>query len=194
MVSRRPKVFIGYSDITALLTWLTLRRGSSRFHGPMVAGRLSGGAARYDRARSWARVLLRPLGALCRRRRGHVRPGEASGLLLGGTLTQLAASLGTPFAFDPPPGHVLFLDEVNERPYRLDRMLTQLRLAGLLGRAAAVVFNELPGCDEPGGTCDGAVDVVPRVLRDFPGPVLLGFPSGHTPGAAVTLPLGVAHA
>ena len=75
--------------------------------------------------------------------------GEARGLLVGGTLTQLVASLGTPFAFDPPSGCVLFLDDVAERPYRLDRMLTQLRLSGILERAAAIVFNALPRCDEP---------------------------------------------
>ena len=81
-----------------------------------------------------------------------LRRGEAAGVLVGGTLTQLTASLGTPYAFDPPPGHILFIDEVAERPYRLDRMLTQLRLSGLLGRAVGVVFGELPRCDEPGGT------------------------------------------
>ena len=71
-----------------------------------------------------------------RRRSRRFAPGEARGLLLGGTLTQLLASLGTPFAFAPPPGYVLFLDEVGERPYRLDRMVTQLRQTGLLGARA----------------------------------------------------------
>ena len=85
-----------------------------------------------------------------------LRPGEAAGVLLGGTLTQLLASLGTPFAFAPPAGHVLFIDEVGERPYRLDRMVTQLRQTGLLARAAAVVIGELPQCDEPVGRSDGA--------------------------------------
>ena len=78
-------------------------------------------------------------------------------MLVGGTITQLAASLGTPFAFAPPPGCVLFLEDVGERPYRMDRLLTQLKLAGILGRAAAIVFGELRGCDEPGGT---------RAIRD----------------------------
>ncbi|MCH9032986.1 MAG: hypothetical protein IID42_00600 [Planctomycetes bacterium] len=68
-----------------------------------------------------------------------VREGEACGPLLGGTLTQLVASLGTPYAFAPPSGYVLLLDEVGERPYRIDRMLTQLTASGVLARAAAVV-------------------------------------------------------
>jgi muramoyltetrapeptide carboxypeptidase len=119
-----------------------------------------------------------------------VRPGEAAGLLVGGTLTQIAASLGTPFAFDPPRGSVLFLEEVGERPYRLDRMLTQLTLAGVLAGASAVVFGELPGCDEPGGSLS-ARSIIAELFREFPGPVLVGFPSGHTNGPTRTLPLGV---
>ncbi len=125
-----------------------------------------------------------------RQRLEAFRPGEASGLLVGGNLTQLAASMGTPFAFDPPAGAVLFLEDVNERPYRLDRLWTQLRLAGIIGRASAIVFGEFPGCDEPDGAVFGR-DTLARLVRPFPGPVLFGFPSGHTAGAAMTLPLGV---
>jgi len=119
-----------------------------------------------------------------------VRAGEAAGPLFGGTLTQLTASLGTPYAFDPPDGCVLFLEDVNERPYRLDRMLTQLRLSGILGRARALVFGEMLGCDETDGQVR-AGDIVRAAAENFPGPVLAGFPSGHTTGPCWTLPLGV---
>jgi muramoyltetrapeptide carboxypeptidase len=85
---------------------------------------------------------------------------------------------------------VLFLDEVGERPYRLDRMVTQLRQTGLLARAAAVVIGELPRCDEPSGD-PTARAVMADLFDDFPGPVLIGFPSGHTIGAATTLPFGI---
>lgn len=111
-------------------------------------------------------------------------------MLVGGTLTQLVGSLGTPYAFDPPPGCVLFVDEVAERPYRLDRLLMQLKLSGLLRRASGVVFGELPRCEEPDGSVD-ARTVVRESLAEFPGPVLFGLPSGHTAGATITLPLGV---
>jgi muramoyltetrapeptide carboxypeptidase len=186
-----PKVFVGYSDLTSMLTWLTLHAGVVAFHGPMLAGRLSLGADGYDRVTFMRAVSsVEPMGKLPATNVEIVRPGEARGVLLGGTLTNLLASLGTPYAFDPPPGHVLFLDEAGERPYRLDRMLTQLRLSGLLDRAAAVIFGELPGCDEPGGTVT-ARDVVRDVMRDFPGPVLMGLPSGHTTIPAITLPFGV---
>jgi muramoyltetrapeptide carboxypeptidase len=85
---------------------------------------------------------------------------------------------------------VLFLDEVGERPYRLDRMLVQAVQSGLLVRASAVIVGQLPRCDEPGGTVTGK-SVVADALRDFPGPVLFGFPSGHTTTTLVTLPFGV---
>ena len=137
-----------------------------------IAIRSSGRCAAANRWGSW-----RPPSA------ETIRAGEATGTLFGGTLTQLLASLGTPFAFDPPAGHVLFLDEVGERPYRLDRMITQLRQAGLLARASGVIFGELPRCDEPSGD-PTARAVVAELFADFPGPVVFGFPSGHTTGAA----------
>jgi muramoyltetrapeptide carboxypeptidase len=174
-----------------LLTFHVMNCQMVAFHGPMLAGRLGLGAAGYDRE-SFERVLCgpEPAGELGGAAVETIRPGEAEGMLVGGTLTQLLASLATPFAFSPPVGHVLFLDEVGERPYRLDRMLTQLRQSGLLARASAVVVGELPRCDEPNGGPTGR-SVVADLLREFPGPVLLGFPSGHTDGPAVTLPLGV---
>jgi muramoyltetrapeptide carboxypeptidase len=189
---RASKPFIGYSDLTSMLTYLTLGCDSVAFHGPMLAGRLGRGAAGYDED-SFVRSLCRrePLGELASPGLESIRSGEAAGMLLGGTLTQVLASLGTPFAFDPPAGYVLFLDEVGERPYRLDRMVTQLAQAGLLARASAVVIGELPKCDEPAGN-PTARAVMADLFVEFPGPVLIGFPSGHTVGPAMTLPFGVA--
>lgn len=187
-----PKALVGYSDLTALLAFLTTGCNLVAFHGPMLERRLARGEAGYDR-RSFLDALCRaePMGELAPPGLESVRPGEATGMLLGGTLTQLLASLGTQYAFDPPPGYVLFLDEVGERPYRLDRMVTQLRQTGLLAEASAVVVGELPRCDEPSGDLKGRAAMA-DLLRDFPGPVLIGFPSGHTTGPVVTLPFGVA--
>jgi muramoyltetrapeptide carboxypeptidase len=187
-----PKAFVGYSDLTAILTFLTLGCGIVAFHGPMIDRRLSRGADGYDE-RSFVHALCaaEPLGELAPPGLESIRSGEAAGPLLGGTLTQLLASLGTPFAFDPPAGYVLFLDEVGERPYRLDRQVTQLRQTGLLARAAAVVIGELPNCDEPSGAVRGR-SVMADLFASFHGPVLIGFPSGHTIGPVTTLPFGVA--
>jgi muramoyltetrapeptide carboxypeptidase len=189
--NRACKPFIGYSDLTAMLTFLTLGCDLVAFHGPMLAGRLGRGAEGYDEG-SFVRALCRrePMGELAPAGLEAVRPGDAAGMLLGGTLTQLLASIGTPYAFSPPEGYVLFLDEVAERPYRLDRMVTQLRQTGLLRRAAAVVIGELPRCDEPSGDPTARV-VMAELFEDFPGPVLIGFPSGHTVTPAMTLPFGV---
>jgi len=188
---RAAKPFVGYSDLTAMLTYLTIGCDTVAFHGPMLAGRLGRGQAGYDED-SFVRTLCRrePPGELAPPGLESIRPGEATGMLLGGTLTQLLASIGTPYAFDPPAGHVLFLDEVGERPYRLDRMVTQLAQTGLLARASAVVIGELPRCDEPSGD-PTARAVMADLFAEFPGPVLIGFPSGHTSGPAMTLPFGV---
>ena len=188
---RARKPFIGYSDLTAMLTFLTLGCDVVSFHGPMLAGRLARGAEGYDRASFLNAVSRRePMGELTAPGLEAVRAGEAAGMLVGGTLTQIVASLGTPFAFVPPPGHVLFLEDVGERPYRLDRMVTQLGQAGVLAKASAIVIGDLPGCDEPGGDLTGR-GVMADLFREFPGPVLLGFPSGHTTRPSITLPLGV---
>jgi len=190
LIRTTPKLFVGYSDNTSLLSWLTCHCGIAALHGPMIEGRLAKGAEGYDRdsmlafMQDGAGRLLAPDGLAV------IRGGEAAGPLFGGTLTQLVASLGTPYAFDPPSGCILFLEDVNERPYKLDRMLTQLRLAGILPRARALVFGEMRGCDESAGQpC--ALDVIRTFAQDVPGPVVTGFPSGHTTGPCWTLPLGV---
>jgi muramoyltetrapeptide carboxypeptidase len=188
---RQAKAFVGYSDNTSLLTWLIQDCGMVAFHGPMIAGRLAKGPDGYDRD-TFERCLCRaaPAGEIVHPQLETIVSGEAAGLLVGGTLTQLTASLGTPFAFCPPPGSLLFVDEIAERPYRIDRMFTQLRLAGILSRISGVIFGELPGCDEPGGNPE-AKSTIRSLFEGFPGPVLFGLPSGHTDGACLTLPFGV---
>ena len=189
---QQPKLFIGYSDNTSILSWLTTMRRITALHGPMIDGRLARGREGYD-PETFTR-LVGGAGAgmvLAPDVLSVLREGSAvSGPLFGGTMTQLAASLGTPYAFAPPDGCVLFLEDVNERPYRVDRLFTQLRLAGVLARACALVFGEMRGCDEPGGT-PGIRALLLELLDDFTGPVLFGFPSGHTTGPCWSLPLGV---
>lgn len=185
------KAFIGYSDNTSLLTWLTVQRGIVSFHGPMIEGRIAKGEAGYDRD-SFRRCLCHaaPAGEMTAPTLETLRPGDVRGVLVGGTLTQLAGSLGTPYGFDPPDGSLFFFEDVNERPYKIERLLTQLKFAGLFEHAAGLVFGEMRGCDEP----DGAVTaraVIADFMADFRGPVLFGLPSGHTTGPTLTLPLGV---
>ena len=191
LLRRARKALIGYSDITALLN-LYARCGVVGIHGPMLERRLSLGPAAYDRA-SFLTLLTSPEPA------GDLRPeqldtfqeGVATGPLFGGTIAQLTAMLGTPWAFDPPKDCILFLEDVGERPYRIHRMLTQLAHAGVLACAKAIVFGEFPRFDEPGGQGPFIRDVLRDFTRGFPGPVVFNFPSGHTTGPTWTLPFGV---
>ena len=194
VAARKP--LIGFSDLTALLIYVSTICETVSFHGPMIVN-LALGADGYDRASFLASVGSKePLGELSSPGMEALRSGEARGQLLGGTLTQIAASLGTPYAFRPPQGYVLLLDDIGERPYRLDRMLTQLGQAGLLSRASAVVCAEFPDCCEAEaanktGHKSNARAVIAELLKDFAGPVLFGIPCGHTKGPTWTLPLGV---
>lgn len=190
LLKKACKPLIGYSDITALLN-LYLQNGLAAIHGPMIDRRLSRGPAAYHEE-SFRRVVMtaEPAGEMRPDQLEALHPGTARGVLLGGTLTQLTASLGTPWAFDPPADCVLFLEDVGERPYRIHRLLTQAAQAGILKKARAIVFGEFPGCDEPGGD-PKLRDVLHEFTAGFGGPVLFNFPSGHTGGATWTLPFGV---
>jgi muramoyltetrapeptide carboxypeptidase len=190
LLRRAAKIFVGYSDITALLCE-HLRTGVVCFHGAMVERRLARGDEGYDR-RSFLAALAEPtpMGELAPTGLEGIKAGEARGLLVGGTLTQLVSLLGTPWAYVPPDGCILFIEDVSERPYRLDRMLTQLAHAGILARASALVCGEFPGCGEPDGELL-ARHVLESFAQRFDGPVLIGFPSGHTTGPTWTLPFGV---
>ena len=181
------KLFIGCSDLTSWLTFLTIGCGLVGIHGPMLINLADKG---YDR-RSLLSAVSTPhaMGPLVPEGLEVISHGEARGPLLGGTLTQLVASLSTPYAFTPTTDYVLLLDDVEELPYRLDRMLTQLLQAGVLRRAVAVVCAEFPGCRDHHGR-DARI-VVEERLSGFSGPILFGFPTGHTAGALWTLPLGL---
>ena len=190
LLRKARKPLIGYSDITALLNFY-LQHGLAAIHGPMIDRRLSKGPSAYHEE-SFRRVVMTaaPAGDLCPDHVETLHAGSARGVLVGGTLTQLMASLGTPWAFEPPGDCVLFLEDVGERPYRIHRLLTQAAQAGILKKARAIVFGEFPGCEEPGG--DPAIrDVLRDFTTGFGGPVLFNFPSGHTAGPTWTLPFGV---
>lgn len=189
-VPAHPPAFVGYSDVTSLHAWLNLHVGVTTVHGPMIDGRLARGHEAYDLDTLLRSLGPEPMGELEPEGVDPLRTGEAVGTLLGGTITQLAASLGTPYAFMPPPGTVLFLEDVGERPYRLQRLLMQLRLGGVLARASAVIVGQMTGCDETGGAVT-ARQVIEEFFDDFPGPVLFGFPSGHTTTPFISLPFGV---
>jgi len=155
------------------------------FHGPMV-GSLAQSA---DGARRLLAMLTGDRASWNLAATEIIQPGTAEGVIIGGCLSVVVATLGTPYEIETE-GRLLFLEDVNEKPYRVDRMLTQLAQAGKLEGLAGVVFGEMPGCvAEP----NEAVTVREVIRQAFAGttyPVVFGLPTGHGTGA-VTLPLGV---
>jgi muramoyltetrapeptide carboxypeptidase len=163
----------------------------------MLAQRLSKGAAGYDWS-SFDKALChpQPMGELRPDGLSVLKPGMGEGMLIGGTLTTIAAGLGTPYGIELDRPSILFLEDISERPYKLRRMLTQLKLAGVFDNVTGIVLGSMTGCDEPPSMPPAqadltARDVVARFFADFDGPILAGFPSGHGPAPTWTLPFGV---
>jgi muramoyltetrapeptide carboxypeptidase len=187
----RPKLLVGFSDVTALHAVLN-RAGLATVHGPVVTqlGRAPEDAVAHLEAllagaapRPGAWDVPAPGAGLVAAR--TLRPGRVQGPLVGGTLALLAHLAGTPFA-PPLDGAILFLEDVGEKPYRIDRYLTQLRLAGALDRVAAVAVGQLTGCDDAGVL---AADVVREAVLSLGVPAVEGLPAGHE-DANFALPLG----
>ena len=200
LLRANPKVFLGYSDITALHLAIQKHAGLVTFHGPVMISGFS------EFTQKWFRRALfstEPLGVLTNPpeanelRPAHtlraVRPGKARGRLIGGNLTLVSATLGTPYEIDTR-GRILFIEDVGEEPYGIDRMLTQLRLAGKLAAAAGIVFGECAECGprefQPSYESTFSVgEVVDQILGKLDIPVLSGLTIGHTDDQ-LTLPLG----
>jgi muramoyltetrapeptide carboxypeptidase len=188
-MAQRPKVFMGYSDVTFLHSLLNAH-GLVTFHGPMVATDLGDG--RYDEASLRA--------ALFGNGKGYrtaaddmlpIRRGTGEGRLQGGCLSILAAGAGTPWAIRPDPdGTILFLEDVDEKPFRLDRMLLQLRASGAFAGVRGIVFGDMQGCNPPHGANYTLEDVILDALGGVDVPIAIGLSSGHTRNPNVTLPFG----
>ena len=187
---RAPKPIIGYSDATALLN-AVLGAGVVGVHGPMVADDLARGLAPRSEEQLW-KVLTDPGWLWEAEVPIAVRPGRGRGRLMGGCLSVLVATLGTPYAPDTR-GTVLFLEDVAERPYRLDRLLTQLRQAGKLDELAGLVFGAMDACPQVDGV--GPLEVIQSCCAGLSCPVGFGLAAGHTVAQTgcenLALPLGV---
>jgi muramoyltetrapeptide carboxypeptidase len=192
-LARHPKIFVGYSDVTTLLTWFTSAAGLVTFHGPMVTKdfaipqgvHLASWNAALSGSSPWE--LSFPSGSEVK----VLLEGAAEGTLYGGCLSMLAASLGTPFEIETR-GTILFIEDVAAKPFQVDRMLMQLRLAGKLEGVRGLIFGEMLDCLQPGVEQDYTLEeVVTRVLRDLHIPIAYGLRSGHVTRENMTLPLGV---
>lgn len=185
-----PKVVLGYSDLTALLNVITQKTGLVTFHGPVAA--LS---AFTERETAWlARAVMRaePMGELASAQTVVLSAGNARGRLCGGNLSLVTGLIGTPYEIDTTDS-ILVLEEVEEAPYRIDRMLTQMRLSGALSRARGLLVGTCKNCDvdeeHPYAAMPLARTLQDR-LADLGKPVLMNVPVGHA-GEQWTLPLGL---
>jgi muramoyltetrapeptide carboxypeptidase len=185
-----PKIFVGYSDLTSLMTYFYDRTGLVTFHGPMVAKDF----AKSDgiHVASWRAALeqpkpftldananLKPLGA-----------GNAEGILYGGCLSMLVESLGTPYEIHTS-GSMLFIEDVATKPFQVDRMLMHLKLAGKFDGVRGLVFGEMLDCVQSPNQGYTLEEVIVRVVGDLKLPVAYGLRSGHVARQNITLPMGV---
>lgn len=201
LIRRNPKVFLGYSDITAMHLAIHQRTGLVTFHGPMPLARFPG----FTQA-AFRRAIFdsAPLGTVSNPpatdplRPAHnlraIRPGKARGRLIGGNLTLVCTLMGTPYEIDTR-GKILMLEDVGEEPYRIDRMLTQLRLAGKLDAAAGIIWGECSDCGpkdyKPSfESTISTGEVAQNIFGSLKIPVLSGLTIGHTDDQ-LTLPVGV---
>ncbi len=189
LLRRRPKLLIGYSDLTSLFAGVLERSGLVCVYGPVLSE--LGDSRRFHRA-SLLRALFDPRGPLSIRvkPRDVLVPGRASGRAAGGCLTLLTHLAGTPYA-QRFAGRILLIEEIREAPYRIDRMLTQLRLAGALAGVKGVLVGSLTGCAPmPGsGPSPTAREVIVSLFRPAGVPVVAGLRFGHAP-AKLSIPLG----
>jgi len=185
-----PKILVGYSDITTLLCCIADSANFVTFHGPMVtkdfavAGGVDmdswqkavGGAGPWEIGEgSGAKPLL---------------PGEGEGILYGGCLSMLAASLGTQHEICTA-GTILFVEDIATKPYQIDRMLMQLKLAGKLKDVRGIIFGEMMDCRQSPDQDYTLEEVMLRIVAGLHIPVAYGLRSGHVSRANITLPIGV---
>jgi muramoyltetrapeptide carboxypeptidase len=191
--SARPKLVVGYSDVTVLHAFLWQRLGWTSIYGPMVAAGFAGGA---DQTRGYDLASFQ--NAVEGQRERWILPlagesllrGDASGVLLGGCVTLVETTLGTPWELDTR-GAILLLEDVGLKPYQLDRMLLHLQQAGKFRGVRGFVLGDFLGCDPPPPSRVTARDVCLRILGPLGLPMVFAAPVGHTERPMLTVPLGV---
>jgi muramoyltetrapeptide carboxypeptidase len=189
-LARSPKIFVGSSDLTLLLHFLRSACRLVTFHGPMVSpnfGKYSSPTTNGE----FVRILgaTTPPGPIDVTGVKVLKGGSGEGVLTGGCLSLVCQTIGTPYEIQTEDA-ILFLEDINEPPYRIDRMLTYLKQVGKFDGVRAVVFGLMPDCHPSPQELYTLEDVIRDVLADLPCPILYDFPSGHG-GTNVTLPFGV---
>lgn len=185
-IEMAPKIFAGYSDITILLNWLNQKLRWVTFHAPMVAMELAQGLNGRSEESFWGVLTGQKthwqvdLGDV-------IHTGTVEGELMGGCLSVLITTLGTPYEIDTR-GKLLFLEDVGERPYRIERMLTHLKMAGKLDQLAGLIFGDFTDCEGKGPR--NVRCIVGEMFEQAHYPVVMGMAAGHG-REHITLPFGV---
>jgi muramoyltetrapeptide carboxypeptidase len=183
LLRKHPKVFVGFSDISVLISAINNRSGVVAFHGLLVTTLGTASARTKD---SFYRALTtdQPLDIRAENPK-VIRSGKARGIVSGGNLATLSHLLGTPYA-PSYKQHILVLEDTGEAHYRIDRMLVQMKMAGCFHGLSGVALGSFYDC----GRYEGVCNIVKDVFEDMPIPILGGFDMGHGP-ENITIPMGI---
>ncbi len=190
---KRPRIFCGFSDVTSVHIFLWQKLHWVTFYGPLVAGGFDGGAnaaGGYDPDTFMCAMTATNTGWSTPLRGETMSRGACSGTLLGGCITLIETSIGTPWELDTR-GSILLLEDRGLKPYQLDRMLLHLTQAGKFKGVRGIVLGEFPECQAPEGSGVTVREVCRRILGPLRIPIVYGAAVGHTPRPMLTLPLGV---
>lgn len=194
MIKKNPKVFAGYSDITAIHNALWKKCGLVTFHGPMVASSMIDGFEEYSREMFMKAITSsNPLGPIANPGNGEgikcLVPGKAEGRIVGGNLTLISLTLGTPYEIDTKD-KLLFLEDVGEATYRIDGTLSHLKLAGKLNECSGIILGSFKNCNPQNERDLSLMEVISDIIGPLNKPVVYNLLAGHS-SINVTLPLGV---
>lgn len=181
-----PKIFVGYSDISILLNWFLQACGLVTFHGPMVAMEIAQGLTGSSEDFFWGTLLGKKRQWQIKLAE-TIRPGIGEGEMVGGCLSIIVTTLGTPYEIETR-GKILFLEDIGERPYRIERMLTHLQMAGKLEGLAGLVFGSFTRCE--GEPDRGLKEIIRELFHNASYPVVTGLAAGHGDENLI-LPFGV---
>lgn len=187
LIQAHQKIFIGYSDVTCLLTYLQDAIGMVTFHGPMVTKDFAIVDGIHENSWQYAVSGTREWEVNAGE---ALAPGQTEGVLYGGCLSMIVSSLGTPYEA-LTEGKLLFLEDIAAKPYQIDRMLMQLKLAGKFKEVKGIVFGEMLNCVQSPDQPYTLQEMILRIVEDLNVPIAYGLKSGHVSSGNVTLPFGL---
>ncbi len=193
IIRKNPKVFVGYSDITALHIAFNQIAGLVTYHGPMVSSDMLDGFSDFSKESLFKAIMSsEPIGIISNPPEEEIitiNGGIAEGSLIGGNLSLITDTMGTPYEIDVK-GKILFIEEIGEEPYNIDRMLNQLRLAGKLHEAQGIILGDFKDCNPKDDESLSLEQVINDHIKPIEKPTIYNLQSGHC-APIITLPFGV---